>query len=117
VTLLEKLDALHRRAINSKSEPATFVRHFEDAARVIAAEKSLPSLTDYTDVRALASEMLEQKQLAALPTASNPAFLPDDGDRWNAIRKAHAAIAPMFWGSRISIEDACESIRDWVAKL
>ena len=68
-------------------------------------------------LRSLASEMLQQKQLAALPTASDPAFAPDDGDRWNAIRGAHSAIAPMFWGSRVSIEDACEAIRSWVGQL
>ena len=42
VTLLEKLDALHRRFPNERLEAATFVRHFEDAARIIAAERSLP---------------------------------------------------------------------------
>jgi hypothetical protein len=114
VTLLEKLDAIHRRALNLKSAPATFVRHFEDAARIITAERELPALNDYPDVRSLASEMLQQKQLAVRPTAADPAFAPDDGDRWNAIRGAHSAIAPMFWGSRISIEDACEAIRTWV---
>lgn len=117
VTLLEKLDAIYRRALNPKVDPATFVRHFEDAARVTAAAKSLPALADYADVRSLAAEMLQQKQLAALPTASDPAFAPDDGDRWNAIRGAHSAIAPMFWGSRVSIEDACEAIRGWVETL
>jgi len=115
VTLLEKLDALHRRALNPTVEPATFVRHFEDAARVIAAERDLPILTDYADVCALATEMAGQRQLAALPSVSDPAFAPDDGDRWNAVRRAHAAIAPMFWGTRIPIEAACEAIRGWVA--
>lgn len=115
VTLLEKLDAIHRRALKPQVEPATFVRHFEDAARVIAAAKSLPALADYADVRALATEMAEQKQLASLPSAADPAFAPDDGERWTAIRAAHSAIAPMFWGSRISIEDACEAIRAWLA--
>ena len=115
VTLLEKLDALHRRALNPTVEPATFVRHIEDAARVIAAEKDLPALTDYVDVRALATEMLRQRQLASLPNGSDPAFSPDDGDRWNAIRRAHGAIAPMFWGARIPIEEACKAIRGWIA--
>jgi hypothetical protein len=36
VTLLEKLDALHRRFPNDKAEPQTFVRHYEDAARLLA---------------------------------------------------------------------------------
>jgi hypothetical protein len=91
------------------------VRHFEDAARVVAAEKELPALTDYVNVRALATEMLGQRQLASLPRASDPAFAPDNGERWGAIRRAHAAIAPMFWGSRLPIEEACEAIRRWLA--
>ena len=115
VTLLEKLDALHRRALNPTVEPATFVRHFEDAARVIAAENELPALTDYADVRALATEMAGQRQLAALPSVSDFAFAPDDGERWKAIRRAHAAIAPMFWGTRIPIDAACEAIRRWIS--
>lgn len=115
VTLLEKLDALHKRVLNLTAEPATFVRHFEDAARVVGAAKDLPALTDYADVRALASEMLGQRQLASLPSASDDAFLPDDGERWHAIRQAHAAIAPMFWGPRIAVEEACEAIRTWIA--
>jgi hypothetical protein len=115
VTLLEKLDALHRRALNPNAEPATFVRHFEDAARVIAASKDLPALTDYADVRVLASDMLGQKQLAALPSALDAAFTPDDGERWSAIRRAHNAISAMFWGPRIPIDEACEAIRGWVA--
>ena len=61
VTLLEKLDALHRRVPNEKAEPAAFVRHFEDAARVIRAQSSLPPLPGYEDARALASDMLRQK--------------------------------------------------------
>jgi len=69
VTLLEKLDALHRRVPNEKSEPADFVRHFEDAARIIGAEALLPVLSDYDDVGTLAGDLLRQKQIAALPRA------------------------------------------------
>ena len=70
------------------------------AARVVAAENALPVLTDYADVRALATDMVGQRQLASLPSASDAAFEPEGGDRWNAIRRAHGAIAPMFWGPR-----------------
>jgi hypothetical protein len=85
-------------------EPATFVMHFEDAARATAAEKDLPALIDQVDVRALATEMLGQRQLASLPSVTDQAPAPDDGDRWNALRRAHATIAPMFRGARIPIE-------------
>lgn len=44
VTLLEKLDALMRRLSRSDRAPATFVRHFEDGARIAKAAASLPAL-------------------------------------------------------------------------
>jgi Nucleotidyl transferase AbiEii toxin, Type IV TA system len=114
VTLLEKLDALHRRVPNEKTEPASFVRHFEDAAKVINAQSSLPALTGYEDARALAAEMLHQKQIAAIPSAADPAFALAPGARTDAVQAAHAAIVPMFWGPRISLNDACATIRAWI---
>lgn len=115
VTLLEKLDALHRR-FPSVTEPANFVRHYEDAARVIAAVASLPPLPDH-DARSLATEMLAQKQLAGLPTSTDPAFAPVDDPRWKAIHGAHAAVGQMFWGPRISLDDTCATIREWTAAV
>lgn len=115
VTLLEKLDALHRRFPNADVEPPAFVRHFEDAARIIRAQASLPPLVDHASVAALAADMLGQRQIAALPAPGDPAFAAADGSRWDAIRAAHAAIVPLFWGPRISLDDACATIRGWVA--
>jgi hypothetical protein len=114
VTLLEKLDALHRRVPSERIAPATFVRHFEDAARIILSEKKLPALEGYVDVSALATDMLDQRQIATLPTADDPAFALARGERTEAIRDAHRAIAPVFWGKRISLEDACREIRRWI---
>jgi hypothetical protein len=51
VTLVEKLDALHRRVPREDASPATFVRHFEDAARVIHGSAKLPLLPDYVGAR------------------------------------------------------------------
>jgi hypothetical protein len=115
VTLIEKLDNLRRRFPNEKAEPATFVRHYEDSAHVITAAARLPQLADYNDVRALADDMLAQRQIASLPSATDPALAPDDGPRWTAVRRAHAAIGQMFWGPRISLEDACATVRDWIS--
>ncbi len=115
VTLIEKLDALQRRVPRDDAEPATFVRHFEDAAHIIRAGDALPPLEGYKDVRALAAEMHAQKQLAALPSAQHPAFAAASTTRTDAIRKAHAEIAPMYFGKRISIDEACAAIRTWVA--
>jgi hypothetical protein len=117
VTLLEKLDALHRRFPGERSA-AAFVRHYEDAAQIIQAKARLPPLIGYANVRALAEEMLAQQQLAVVPVAEDPAFFPSAEPRWNSIRSAHAATDPMFWGTRIPIDEACETIRGWlVAEL
>jgi hypothetical protein len=115
VTLLEKLDALHRRFPNDGAEAPTFVRHYEDAALVISSFAKLPALAGHAGVRALADDMLAQKQIVALPLAADPALAPADDARWEAIRAAHAAIAPMFWGPRIPLDEACAAIRDWIA--
>lgn len=117
VTLLEKLDALHHRFPNDQLAAATFVRHFEDAAHIIEAESSLPILTEYADVGKLADEMLTQGQLRARPTSQDSAFTPIAGARWDEIRKSHEAISPMFWGARIRLEDACETIRGWLVRV
>ena len=113
VTLLEKLDAIRRR-FDKGAAAATFVRHFEDAAHVIAKVASLPSLTDYRHARELADEMLDQRQLAGVVSASDAAFHPDRSARWTAVRRAHEAIDPMFWGPRIPLASACATIRSWI---
>ncbi len=113
VTLIEKLDAIRRR-FSSNAEPAQFVRHYEDAARIIEAAPKLMPLDDYDNVRAVATEMLAQKQIACLANGRDSAFTPTALPRWDAIRDAHAAVGQMFWGSRIPIDDACITIRKWV---
>ena len=92
------------------------MRHYEDAARLALGAGTLPPLEGYADVRALAGEMLAQRQLVGMPSADDVALLPRDDERWKAIRSAHAAIEPMFWGPRVSIDDACDAIRGWVAR-
>lgn len=114
VTLLEKLDALMRRLPRADTAPATFVRHFEDAARIARAASQLPPLAGYATVRALAEEMLAQKQVAALPSSAHAAFEPKDDERWRSVQAAHEAIGPMFWGSRLSLADACGEVRAWL---
>jgi hypothetical protein len=116
VTLIEKLDALRRRVPRGDIAPAAFVRHFEDAAHIVAAEGGLPALEGYESPRALAEEMLAQRQIAAIPSPGDVAFNPDSGERFAEIRRAHEAIAPMFWGPRIGLGEACAAIRGWVAK-
>lgn len=117
VTLVEKLDALQRRVGQEDREPASFVRHFEDAARIIDAEMTLPPLDGYDGPRSLADEMLAEGQIRAMPSAKHPAFTPDDSPRWDSIRSAYEAIAPMYWGPRLELDVACSTIRHWIARV
>ncbi|MEY4514523.1 MAG: hypothetical protein RLZZ450_6645 [Pseudomonadota bacterium] len=115
VTLLEKLDALQKRVLGSRS-PASFVRHFEDALRIVEAAKrgELPGLTEYPSVRSLAEALLHDGDVMKLPSADDPAFAPNDEPQWDAIRDAHRAIGPMFWGGREPLEACCAGIRRWL---
>lgn len=116
VTLLEKLDAMQKRVPNHAAAAATFVRHFEDAAQIILAQETLPPLDEYGSIQALVDEMVAEKQLIAAPNAGHPSFALDPGTRTDEIRDAHAAIAPMFWGPRMSLEKACAIIRTWLTE-
>lgn len=73
-------------------------------------------LPDYDDVGALADDLLKEKQIAALPRADDVAFALTPGVRRTAIRAAHAAIAPMFWGPRIGLDDTCSAISAWIKR-
>ena len=114
VTLLGKLDALGRRAPRSDVEAATYVRHYEDAAHIVRAFDSLPPLPDHRDVRALAEEMCAERQLRGLPAAGDPAFAPSRLPHTDRIRGAYAAIGPMYWGPRLGLDEACDSVRGWI---
>jgi hypothetical protein len=112
VTLLDKLDAISGRFARGKEAP-TFVRHYEDAARIIRAanEKQLPALD--ISAKQLADDMLDAGDIRAVPVETDPAFLLDAGERRDEIEGAYAAIAPMFWGERIALNDALAAIREW----
>lgn len=114
MTLLEKLDAIQRRYGRADSDPATFVRHYEDAAKIIRQAKTLPPLErKYPSVLALASEMDDERELARMPASDNPGFLIT-GERAAEVKRAYDAIAPMFWGERIGLEEATDLIRRWI---
>ncbi len=75
----------------------------------------LPPLDGYESARALALEMHARRQIARVPAANDDAFRVVESPRWAVIRRAHAAIANMFWGPRIESDSAFESIRSWIA--
>lgn len=115
VTLLEKLDALSRRYNREAIEADGFVRHYEDAARIIGALDRLPSIE--TTALALAEDMLAEKGIAALPSVDDPSLVLDDLEKRASVERAYTKIAPMFWGPRIPLDDACATIRAWVGAL
>ncbi|MDY0001236.1 MAG: nucleotidyl transferase AbiEii/AbiGii toxin family protein [Polyangia bacterium] len=115
VTLFDKLDAMRRRYGRDEFEPNSFVRHYEDAAQIIRAKGRLPAL-DGT-VLDLAHDMLASKDIAALPRPDEPALVLADPDKRASIDKAYTNIAPMFWGPRIPLEQACDIIRAWLSRL
>lgn len=115
VTLLEKLDAMTRRYARTEVEADAFVRHYEDAAQIILAQSHLPNMG--MTVAELASDMLAQKDIATLPSAHEPALHLADPDKRAEVEQAHEKIAPMFWGPRIPLDEACAVIRRWVEAL
>jgi hypothetical protein len=68
---------------------------------------------DSVSVRAPFQEMVPLRRPASVPSPSDHTFLPISGERRDAIRAAHAAIAPMLWSSRVALDDAREAIRTW----
>ena len=114
VTLFEKLDAMARRYARDPVEADTFVRHYEDAAQIIRSADELP-LIDMT-VAELAQDMVAKKDMRALPSPDEPALRLDDPDKREAIERAYTKIAPMFWGPRIPLDEACSAIRSWIAR-
>jgi hypothetical protein len=115
VTLLEKLDALSRRYGRETTEADGFVRHYEDAARIVRALDTLPP--SEIPARVLADDMLAQNDVAALPSADDPSLVLDNPAKRAAVAQAYARIAPMFWGPRLPLDEACRTLREWVAAL
>lgn len=112
VTLLEKLDALSKRYVREPMEADGFVRHYEDAARIV---QSLPRLAPAgVSAMKLAQDMLTEKDIVALPSADDASLLLDDPAKRRAIELAYARIGPMFWGRRIALDDACTTICQWI---
>jgi hypothetical protein len=115
VTLLEKLDALSRRYNRELVEADGFVRHYEDAARIVRSLDRLPPTE--TSALVLARDMFAEKDIAAMPSADDPSLLLAAPERRLLVERAYAKIAPMFFGPRIPLDDACATIRDWARML
>jgi len=106
VTLLEKIEAIARAFDKVNKAATTFVRHYEDALRIILSESLDPS-----ELSKLLAEMKETGDITDWPLPSNEAFQPSDSARWREIEKAWQAIGSMFWGERYHLDRCTESIR------
>ena len=114
VTLVEKVDAIGRRFARGAS-PETFIRHYEDAANIICAESDLPTLDG--GLSHLVQDMLAERQIVPLLKPDDHAVSPQDAEWLVGLDKAYEATAPMYWGNRISLDDSCAFIREWLARL
>lgn len=113
VTCLEKIDAIARRFDRQRPAP-DFVRHYEDVARILGARDALPVL-DLGLADLLGS--LEREDRKVMPPETHPAFRPSDGAQWDELRDAWAAIGPMYWGERQTLEHASDEIRSFLSEL
>ena len=114
MTALEKLEAVARR-FEAGKEPASFVRHYEDVARILRVWDELPALG--VSLAALIAEMAAEDK-TRVPGADHGAFRFDaDDERWDPVVHAWRSIDPMFWGPRVELHDACDSIRGFLAGL
>jgi len=112
VTCLEKIDAIATRFC--KGQPAgAFVRHYEDAAKILAARDRLPPLDG--GLKALIAELAATDK-KPMPQPDEPSLNPDGGEQWGEVRQAWDDIAPMFWGERSTLEDACGAIREFLVE-
>lgn len=107
VTCLEKIEAISRRFNRAPFEPATFVRHYEDIARILRS--------GHVPERSLLEQMKEEGDLNKWPEALDPAFVPEaDPDRWELLKASWQEIQPLFWGERISLGECAGLIRELV---
>jgi hypothetical protein len=115
VTLIDKLDAISRLYDRDEFEANRFVRHYGDAAAIISAIETLPP-AGVTD-RELVNAMVDAKDIRRAPVASDPSFALADATKRKALLESHDAIGGMFWGPRVTLNEAAATIVDWLERL
>jgi hypothetical protein len=115
VTLIEKLEAIGRRFHDEGRDAAGFVRHYEDAARIIEALDRLPQVEG--GAPALLAEMLASKEIKGRLSPEDASLTPSESDRWRQVHKAYDATERLFFGPRVGLDDACQRARAWLASL
>ncbi len=114
VTLLEKAEAICRRFSRDPFEPAGFIRHYEDAARILTSG----AIASNDELRELLEEMMTKGDIRDWPASDDPALNPASAPtRWAALETAWGAIGPQFWGERVSLSSCAKEIRDLIRDL
>ncbi len=111
VTLMDKLDSVVKRYGREDFVPEEFIRHYEDLAHLIAGVDEFPPLTSEMRQEVIAN-CLRGREIHP----GDPAFVLDDADRRSELQVAYRDIEPMFWGTRVPLEDCCERISNWLTE-
>lgn len=114
VTLIEKLDAIVKKYEREDDafEPPAFVRHYEDAARIIRHPHELEALD--CSIADLALEMLARRHIRRLLSADEEAFALTDPGRRSLVEKAYDRVSTMYWEERVPFMEAVNEIRRWL---
>lgn len=114
VTLVEKIEAIARRFPRDPFDPAHFVRHYEDVARILLRW----DLVGPAELSRLLTEMRNEGDIRKWPPEDHPAFNPEAASsRWVELERTWTVIGPLFWGDRIPLTECAQKIRDFLATL
>ncbi len=114
VTLLEKVEAVARRFSRVSADPGSFVRHYEDMARIV--DNLEPEQLD--ELSPLLLKMRAERDIREWPAPDHAAWNPDaDPERWAEVERAWAAIGPMYWGDRIPLVECAAKTRQLLQRL
>ena len=117
VTLWEKLDAISRRYAREPEvfAAASFVRHYEDAARIIQRVADFP--LQGTTPSALREQLMQDRHLRRRIEPTDECLTLTCELRAPLVAEAYAALAPMYWDERLTLEDATHTIREWLGAI
>ena len=111
VTLVDKLDSVTKRYGRAQFAAEEFARHYEDLAHLVSKIGDPEPLSEATKL-----EVVDHCLAARSVLPDDPAFVLADPEKRALLERAYAAIAPMFWGERISLDACCERVARWLTE-
>ncbi len=112
ITLLEKCEAMQRGYGNPARDASRYVRHYEDAGRIIQALEGGAAWAE--DAGPLYREMRERRELRQDLEPGHDAFRLQQTERARELEQAWRAIEPMHWGERVPLRECGARIRRWL---